>query len=149
MPEFAISAQNQHIVLTVPVSSNETAIITASGGYLSTTATVTVDAPNLTGLTMNPVLVVGGSKMAVTGTLSFSGPAPAAGIQVTLASQYPNAATVPTTVTAKPTANNLNVSFTVNHYLVKTAVSDVIYAKDQYQNYYQVRIPLQSDQVSA
>jgi len=70
---------------------------------------VTVEAPTLTKLVLNPTSVQGLSKS--TGTLTISGPAPTAGVKITLASSS-TLATVPKTVTIASGATT--ATFTVN-----------------------------------
>jgi trimeric autotransporter adhesin len=76
------------------------------------TSTTASPAPTatLSSLTLNPTSVVGGSESS-TGTVTLSGPAPAGGAQVTLASDY-GAASVPSSVTVSTGATG--ASFTVN-----------------------------------
>ncbi|MFI5088974.1 MAG: N,N-dimethylformamidase beta subunit family domain-containing protein, partial [Terriglobales bacterium] len=64
--------------------------------------------PSLAQVTVNPAIVVGGA--GVQGTVTLSGPAPAGGVVVTLASSDPSA-TVPATVTVP--ANSLSANFTI------------------------------------
>lgn len=78
---------------------------------------------NLNSLGLNPSTVTGGQS--TTGTVSLTGPAPASGAVVTLASANP-AATVPTSVTVAP--NSSSASFTVNTTPVGTTTAGNITA---------------------
>jgi len=122
-------------VTTTPVASDVTATIAATGGSLSSTAQVKVEAAGLIGLTISPQLVIGGTNTPVTGTLTFNGPSTSAGIAVTLSSRIPAAATVPAKVICKPTAGNLTTTFAVTHNAVLTAQSVPIDAVDPSRNF--------------
>lgn len=81
---------------TVPVSAVVTATVTASLNGANRTATLSVQAPTLSALTLSPPSVLGGTT--VTGTLALSAPAPAGGLAVALSSGGP-VATGPASVT--------------------------------------------------
>jgi hypothetical protein len=88
--------------------------VTISGTYNSTTksTTLTVAPPvtvTLSSVTVTPTSLVGGNS--ATGTVTLSGPAPAGGIVISLASDNP-AGVVPGSVTVPPNATSAN--FTVN-----------------------------------
>ncbi len=88
VPAGATSAT--FIIQTHPLaqSSNVNVQISAKGGVSpAATATLTVLPFTLTALTLNPATVAGGTN--TTGTVTLSGPAPSAGIQVTV--QAPSA----------------------------------------------------------
>ncbi len=72
--------------------------------------------PSLAQVTVNPAIVVGGGTSAQ-GTVTLSGPAPAGGVVVNLASSDPST-TVPTTVTVP--ANALSATFTITTTAVGT-----------------------------
>jgi len=72
------------------------------------TASANAPPPSLALVTVNPAIVVGGTSAQ--GTVTLSGPAPAAGAVVSLASSNP-AATVPLTVTVP--ANAVSATFTI------------------------------------
>ncbi len=81
---------------TASVSTTTTATITASLGTSSQSVTLTVNAPLLAGVSLNPSNVVGGNSS--TGTVTFNRPAPAGGTVVTLGSSS-SSATLPASVT--------------------------------------------------
>jgi hypothetical protein len=86
------------------------ATITATAGGVTVAATVTVAPAVLTGqLVINPTIIfVGGSA---TGTVTLSGPAPQAGVPITLSSANPSIASVPASVTVP--AGSSKATFTV------------------------------------
>ena len=83
---------------TTNPQSATTATITGTQGTTSVSGQLTINpaAVTLTGVSLSPTTVLGGSSS--TGTVTLSGPAPTGGIVVTLASSYSKAA-VPSTVT--------------------------------------------------
>src|SRR5712691_3515774 len=85
----------------------------------SNPATLTVTAPLLTvaSLTLSPSSVTGGSSSI--GTVTLSAPAPAGGAQVTLSSNDPPVATVPSSVTVPAAATS--ATFTVSTNAVSTS----------------------------
>jgi uncharacterized protein (TIGR03790 family) len=95
-------------VTTVPVSSPTPVTITASSGVSTKSATLTVTPPSLSVLSLAPSTVVGGNSS--TGTVKLNGVAPSGGISVSLASNNPSVATVPTTVTVPAGASNMTFS---------------------------------------
>ena len=90
----------------------------SGSGTPTPTPTVT-----LSSITLNPTTVVGGASS--TGTLSLSGPAPAGGAQIILASNN-SAATVPSSVSVP--AGATNATFQVNTTAVAAATSITISA---------------------
>jgi BNR repeat-like domain len=92
--------------------------VTISGSYNGTTqsASLTVTPPTLTSLTLSPSSVLGGPLGFSTGTVTFSAPAPAGGVQVMLSSSDPSAASVPSSVTVP--AGATGATFTVSTSIV-------------------------------
>lgn len=66
--------------------------------------------PVVTGVTISPSTVVGGTT--TTGTVTLNGPAAAGGLVVKLSSQKPTLASVPTTVTVPAGATSVNFTIT-------------------------------------
>lgn len=122
-------------ITTSPVGASTAVTITASYAAGSRSATLTVTPAVLTSVSVSPVSVAGGTPS--TGTVSFNGPAPAAGRIVSLSSSNPSAATVPGTVTVVSSsatfsittlgvASSTNVTITaVNGGVTKTAILTV------------------------
>ena len=96
-------------IVTKPVASTVTFNLSASYRGVSRTAPLTVQAPELSALTLTPSSVPGGCKTS-TGRVTLTGKAPTAGIVVTLTNDNP-AASVPASVTVAAGANN--ASFTI------------------------------------
>jgi hypothetical protein len=89
-------------ITTSVVSALSAGSITASYAGVSKTITLSVQPTpsvnvKLSSLTLNPTTVKGGLSTA--GTVSLSGPAPASGVVVVLASSIPSKASVPATIT--------------------------------------------------
>ena len=80
--------------------------------------------PSASSVTLNPTSVTGGAQSS-TGTVALSGPAPAAGAQVTLSSSN-GAASVPSSVTIP--AGNTSATFTVSTTPVAAATGATIFA---------------------
>ncbi len=102
------SATATFTVNTSGVSSTSVANITASLSGSSASAALTVTPATLSGLTVSPTSVRGGQNS--TGTVSFTGPAPAGGTVVTLASNNANAS-VPASV--KVAAGSSSATFSI------------------------------------
>ena len=114
-------------ITTVAVASSTPVDIIASAGSATRTATLTVTPPpppKLSSLTLSPSTVTGGSSS--TGTVTLSGPAPAGGALVTLASSKPSVAAVPANMTVA--AGTSSASFTVLTGTVPSNTSAVISA---------------------
>jgi hypothetical protein len=109
---------------TTDVTSSTTATITASYNGNSANATLTVTPRTVTGLTLNPTSVVGGSATS-TGTVTLSSVAPAGGTVVTLSSNNA-AAQVPASVTVA--ANATTATFTVTTTTVSSSTTATITA---------------------
>ncbi len=84
-------------VTTQPVSTTTSVTIYAKYGAVTRTATLSVKAPALVSIAVNPTSVAGGANS--TATVTLSGPAPAAGVVVALSSSNTAAATVPASLT--------------------------------------------------
>jgi hypothetical protein len=82
----------------------------SAGQTITLPVTPTPLLPNASSLTLNPTSVTGGAQSS-TGTVTLSGPAPAAGAQVTLSSSNA-AASVPASVTIP--AGSGSTTFTIN-----------------------------------
>ncbi len=102
-------------VTTNPVATNASVTITGTRGTAHT-ATLTVTAPTLSALTLNPPTVKGLTPS--TGTVTLSGPAPTGGTVVTLSSNLTSVATVPANVTVA--AGATSATFTVTTKTVTT-----------------------------
>jgi len=96
---------------TFPISTTAVAAqtaVTISGTYPSTTTKTTtltvLPSPTPSSVTLAPSTVAGGNSS--TGTVLLSGPAPAGGSVVTLASSLPASATVPASVTVPAGASS-------------------------------------------
>jgi LmbE family N-acetylglucosaminyl deacetylase len=110
---------------TSPVSAAVAAVVTATYGASSFQATLQVTPPSLSALTLSPTSVAGG--VSSTGTVTLTGPAPAAGFPLTLTSSNP-AATVPASVTVPAGAST--TTFSVATVAVSTTTVATIGASD-------------------
>ena len=97
-------------IASKPVTSTATFNLSASYRGVTRTASLTVQAPELSALTLTPASVPGGCKTS-TGKVTLTGKAAAGGVLVTLTNNNP-AATVPASVTVPAGANS--ASFTIN-----------------------------------
>ena len=102
------STSANFVVTTYAVASNNSVTITGTLGA-SRTATLTVNAPTLSSLTLSPTSVTAGNT--ATGTATLNGAAPAGGAQVTVQSSNTAAAQVPTSVTIA--ADSASATFTI------------------------------------
>jgi outer membrane protein assembly factor BamB len=109
------------IVSTKAVTTLTLATITASTRFSSVTAILSVEAPSLQSLTLNPTKVKGGATSY--GTVTLTGPAPVGGLIVSLSSSQ-TAATVPYTVTIA--AGKTTASFAVKTQKVNSTTSATI-----------------------
>jgi len=116
-------------VTTKQVTAKVTAVITATQSTQFVTANLIVQPISITGLSLSTSSVVGGSQTAVTGTLTFNGPTPAAGLAVTLTSSSPAACTVPATVKVTLTGTERTATFAVTPIHVSAATTVTISAK--------------------
>ena len=85
-------------VITKVVASTITATISAKHATFVAKQTLSIQPATLQSLTISPSSVVGGGNVSPTGTVTLTGPAPAAGATVMLSSSAKTAATVPTSV---------------------------------------------------
>lgn len=83
-------------IKTTPVAKNKVVTLSAKYGTVTKTATLTVERPKLSTLTLNPTSVQGGQPSI--GTITIGSPAPAGGLVISLSSNIP-AATVPAKIT--------------------------------------------------
>ena len=113
VPSSVTVAQGQtsasFTITTTAYPANVNSTITARQGSASAKAVLTIDAPVLASLALNPTTVTGGSTS--TGTVTLTGPAPSAGTAVTLSSSSA-CATVPASVTVA--AGATSATFTVS-----------------------------------
>ena len=112
-------------ITTTAVSSAVTAHI--SGTYNSVTppaATLTINPPALTSVSVSPTSVVGGNPS--TGTVTLTGLAPTNGINVSLTSSNTSVATVPSSVTVA--ANTSSITFQVTTVAVTSSTPVTITA---------------------
>jgi hypothetical protein len=116
-------------ISTSAVTTSTSVTISATYGGVTKTAVLTVTpaplpAPTISSLTLNPSSVMGGLQFS-TGTVTLSGPAPAGGAQVMLASSN-GAASVPSSVIVPAGASN--ATFRVNTSVVLVSTSATISA---------------------
>ena len=114
-------------VTTHGVSATTLAMISASlPGSQSQSASLSVLAASLNGLSLSTNTVVGGSSTAVVGTVGLSALAPSVGDKITLTSSNPKVASVPAQVIV--TSGNSTATFAVTHLVVTSAGSTTISA---------------------
>ena len=82
-------------IKTIPVASNVLATVTAKFGTVSQSATLSVQSPSLTGISLNPTTVTGGTSSF--GTVAISAPAPTSGMTIKLSSSS-QVATLPASI---------------------------------------------------
>jgi uncharacterized delta-60 repeat protein len=111
-------------VTTVPVTINQSGNVTASYGGVAKSAALVVQALALNSVTLSPASVAGG--IGVTGTVTLNGPAPAAGVVVTLSDNLA-ATTVPSSVTVPVGATSQ--TFTITTVIVAATQSGTVTAK--------------------
>ncbi|MDR3692251.1 MAG: hypothetical protein P4L46_22910 [Fimbriimonas sp.] len=105
---------------TSSVGSATTATITATYGSSTKTATLTVNPPALTGLTVSPSTVVGGS--GATGTVSLNSVAPSGGMTVNLYC-YDPIVTIPASVIVPAGTSSVHFKVTTVAVAKSTAVT--------------------------
>ena len=110
-------------ITTSAVTTSATATITATQGSTSVNAQLTINPAALTGLTVLPTSVEGGSNS--TGTVTLSGGAPSGGITVNLSSGA-SVASVPQTVTVP--VGSASTTFTIDTSAVTQSTSALITA---------------------
>ena len=93
-------------ISTNAVTADSTATITASYAGVTRTSSLSVLAPVLSALSLNPTSVMG--RQTSTGTATLTGQAPAGGAIVSLATSNPSAATVPGSTTVPQGASSAN-----------------------------------------
>ena len=120
------SASATFPITTKAVTTPTTAVIKASSGQQSFTANLGVLPAQLVGVSVSPASVIGGAKPLPTGTVTFSGLAPAAGEVVQLSSSNTKVATVPSTVKVPSNANS--ATFQVTSKAVSTTQTATITA---------------------
>ena len=103
------ATQASFAIETVAVGVNTSVIITGTLNAVNKTATLTVTAPVLTDVTVNPNSVIGGASS--TGTVFLSSAAPAGGVVVAL-SDNSVSATVPASVTVPGGATSATFAVT-------------------------------------
>lgn len=107
-------------VTTSPVSAAASSTVTASYQGSSKSASIVVNPPTLSGLSLTPGAVVGGNNS--TGTVTLSGPAPSPGIVLSLSSNSSSAG-VPTSVTVESGATSANFTVTTQGVATPTSAS--------------------------
>ena len=108
------------IIGTVPVAAATPVIISASSGTSTATATLTVNPPALTALTLSPSSILGGTSS--TGTATISGPAPSGGLIVVLAGNSSSVA-VPESVAIPEGATTASFTITTTPVVAATPVT--------------------------
>ncbi|MDT4960095.1 MAG: hypothetical protein QOD31_3894 [Pseudonocardiales bacterium] len=94
----------------VDVPTDVTISVTGRGVTRSATLTVSPNLPALTGLSVNPSSVPGGTPS--TGTVTLGSAAPSGGVSVSLGSNLPGSASVPATVTVPAGATSATFQIT-------------------------------------
>ena len=117
--------ERNFFVNTIPVAVSTPVSISASlGGTQS--ATLTVNPPAITSITLTPTSVMGGAANS-TGKVTLNGAAPAGGATVNLSSNNTLAVTVPITVTVA--AGSTTATFTVTTFEVGKSITVSISAQ--------------------
>lgn len=111
-------------VATIPVGTDTSSTIAATYNGTNATAVLTVVPPALTGVTLNPTAVRGGSPSS--GTVTLNAPAPAGGAVVSLSTSNASWATVPASITIP--ANATTATFTVVTFPVSSTTSVTVSA---------------------
>lgn len=116
VPEFATINASTELgrfdIVTGPVEAptNVTISVTGRGVTRSATLTVSPSLPALTGLSVNPSSVTGGTPS--TGTVTLGSAAPSGGVSISLGSNLPGSASVPATVTVPAGATSATFEIT-------------------------------------
>lgn len=108
-------------VTTSPVGAATPVTLTASYRGLSRTAGLTVEPPDLSGITLTPTTVAGGCRTS-TAKVTLTGKAPAGGIAVALASGGPQAS-VPSSVTVPAGSSSASVTVATSAVTASTPVA--------------------------
>jgi hypothetical protein len=114
-------------VVSIPQTASVAATVTAKTGAVSQTANVTILPPVLTGLSVSPSPVQGGSSTVVTGKVTINAPAPSVGSIVTLTSSNPQVLSIPAGV--KIVGGTTSVTFPTRHFAVTTTQFVTVTAK--------------------
>ena len=116
---------------TIPVSANVNATITATpaNGGQAQSSPLEVEPASLTGVSISPLLVVGSSQTAVTGTLTFDGATPSGGVVVKLFSTNTTVAIVPASLTVKLTNGATTATFPITTKKVSSGQTVTIQAE--------------------
>lgn len=101
---------------TLVVTKTSVVSITAMQGALSKVAPLQVTPTGIQSVSCSPGTVIGGSNVAVTGTVTFTGPTPTTGETVLLTSSSPKVVSIPASV--KVMAGKTSATFVVNHHSV-------------------------------
>ncbi len=118
VPEFATvnasTTLGRFDITTGPVTTSTEVTISVTGRGITRSATLTVSPslPALTGLSVNPSSVTGGTPS--TGTVNLGSAAPPGGVSVNLGSNQPGAASVPATVTVPSGATSATFEITTS-----------------------------------
>ncbi len=107
-------------IATTPVSSSTAVTISAAYKGVTRTASITVNPPALSTLSVNPGTVTGGKTSQ--GTVILSGPAPTGGAKVSL-SDNSTAATLPASVTVPAGSSSANFTITTSPVLSSRTVT--------------------------
>jgi hypothetical protein len=107
--------------LAIPVVQLTPVTITATVDGVSKTAQLTVEPPALDALTLAAAGIRGGTS--ATGEVELNGPAPAAGVAVTLSSSDRTLATVPASVTVPGGATTVQFTYTTGKVAKATTVT--------------------------
>ena len=110
-------------ISTVPVATANPATISAKFSGSSAVATLTIDPPKLTALTLSPTTVLGGASAA--GTVTISSPAPSAGLTIQLGTTSAQVS-VPATITVP--AGTTTGTFTLQTFSGPTTLNATISA---------------------
>ena len=110
-------------ITTSAVTTRTVVTITVTGGGVTRSADLVVhpSLPTLTGFTVSPTSVQGGTS--ATGTVTLDSAAPAGGLGVSLSSSLPGSASVPATVTVP--AGATSASFTVTTFPVDNTTAQL------------------------
>jgi hypothetical protein len=110
-------------VTTAAVGSITGVTVTATYNGASTQASLTINPPVLSSVSLSPTSVTGGTSS--TGTVRLNGPAPAGGSQITLSDNSTSAATPPSVTVA---AGSTSATFTVTTTAVAATTSVTVSA---------------------
>ena len=110
-------------ITTSAVTTRTVVTITVTGAGVTRSADLVVhpSLPTLTGFTVSPTSVQGGTS--ATGTVALDSPAPAGGLAVSLSSNLPGSASVPASVTVP--AGAISASFTVTTFPVDNTTAQL------------------------